>query len=393
MVVDKSKWIYKRLKDVCDIRPSKKDIIGNLSDKDEVSFVPMEDLHLYAYHYTPKQTRRLSEVSGSYTCFAENDVIMAKVTPCFENGKIGIASNLTNGIGFGSSEFLVYRPKNQICSEYLYFALSTKKSHQEGLNNLSGVSGLRRLTKDFINNYKIPVPTLEEQQTIATELDTLQSLITQYREQLNDYDKLAQSIFYEMFGDVEYNSSLINYVDGFIGGKSLAGKCECKNKVLKTSAVSSLYFKAHEVKDLPIDFEPSDEYKVNIGDVLISRMNTPELVGACAYVWNVYDNTYLPDRLWHIKIKENINPIFLWFNLISKNVRAQIKGFASGTSGSMKNITKSSLMKVKIMNIPLPLQQQFAFRIESIEAQKTLIKQQLSDVQTLFDSRMQYYFN
>ena len=126
---------------------------------------------------------------------------------------------------------------------------------------------------------------------------------------------------------------------------------------------------------------------------MISRMNTPELVGACAYVWNVYNNTYLPDRLWRIKIKENINPIFLWFNLISKDVRAQIKGFASGTSGSMKNITKSSLMKVKIMSIPLPLQQQFATRIESIEAQKTLIKQQLSDVQTLFDSRMQYYFN
>jgi len=326
--------------------------------------------------------------SGGIMGYANDYLCKAGTTIIGRKGTINSPIYVNQPFWNIDTAFGLYPKDERLTHKYLYYYCL----HFDFTKIQSG-SAIPSLTKKDIQKNEIYLPNTDIQHYIATELDTLQSLITQYREQLNDYDKLAQSIFHEMFGDVEYTSPLINYIDGFIGGKSLAGKYECKNKVLKTSAVSSLYFKAHEVKNLPIDFEPSDEYRVNRGDVLISRMNTPELVGACAYVWNVYNNTYLPDRLWRIKIKENINPIFLWFNLISKDVRAQIKGFASGTSGSMKNITKSSLMKVKIMSIPLPLQQQFATRIESIEAQKTLIKQQLSDVQTLFDSRMQYYFN
>jgi type I restriction enzyme S subunit len=79
----------------------------------------------------PIKERELKDVAGSYTYFAENDVLLAKITPCFENGKIGIARNLTNGTGFGSSEYIVFRSKGEINQDYLFYFLS-RESFRDG---------------------------------------------------------------------------------------------------------------------------------------------------------------------------------------------------------------------------------------------------------------------
>lgn len=109
-----------RLADCCEIKPSKSEAREDLSDSDTVSFVPMNNLGINTKDLSLNGDKLLSEVSGSYTYFAENDVLLAKITPCFENGKLGIARNLTNGIGFGSSEFIVFRPSEEIISDYLW---------------------------------------------------------------------------------------------------------------------------------------------------------------------------------------------------------------------------------------------------------------------------------
>ena len=83
----KAGWEIKKLGDVCQIRPSKNETTKFLKDDDNVSFFPMEDLQIMNYYIEPKQLKKLKEVSGSYTCFANGDVLLAKVTPCFENGK------------------------------------------------------------------------------------------------------------------------------------------------------------------------------------------------------------------------------------------------------------------------------------------------------------------
>ena len=168
---------------------------------------------------------------------------------------------------------------------------------------------------------------------------------------------------------------------------------ECKNKVLKTGAVTYDYFNGNEVKNLPIDYQPIKEHLLKDGDILISRMNTLEYVGACAYVWNAPPNTYLPDRLWRATLNDNINPIFLWFSLIQNKSKEQIRSMASGTSGSMKNISIPRFLSIKIKCVPLPLQQEFASKIEAIERQKSLIQQSIVETQTLFDSRMEHWFN
>ena len=243
-----------------------------------------------------------------------------------------------------------------------------------------------------LKEFPIIIPPLPEQFRIVEELDQLSKIIEKKRQQLSELDNLAQSIFYDMFGDVNSFVPLSEYVDGLLAGKSLAGDEVCVNKVLKTGAVTYDYFDEKQVKSLPLNYEPNIEHKVNRNDLLVSRMNTAELVGACAYVWEIDGSVYLPDRLWKADVKENANPIYIWKALIQPKSKEQIRQYASGTSGSMKNISKNSFLKIQIPFVSLSLQQLFAQKIEAIEKEKELIKQSIKETEELFNSRMDYYF-
>jgi type I restriction enzyme S subunit len=108
---------------------------------------------------------------GSYTYFADGDVLLAKITPCFENGKLGIATGLKNGIGFGSSEFIVFRPSASLDEDFLYYFLARPEFRTEGAARMGGAVGQQRVPKEFIESYRIPVPPLAEQQRIVGVLD------------------------------------------------------------------------------------------------------------------------------------------------------------------------------------------------------------------------------
>jgi type I restriction enzyme, S subunit len=164
-------WQTRRLADVCQIKPPKVEARRRLADTDSVSFVPMEDLGIDQKFLVPTQTRPLTDVAGSYTYFADGDVLLAKITPCFENGKLGIAADLTNGIGFGSSEYIVFRPDASVDKEWLYYFLAQPRFRDEGAERMSGAVGHKRVAKDFIEGYPIPVPPLPEQRRIVGILD------------------------------------------------------------------------------------------------------------------------------------------------------------------------------------------------------------------------------
>lgn len=122
--VQNQKWPIAKISDIAEINPRKSET-NDLDPATEVSFVPMADLNEHQMDFVPKQTKQLSEVGSSYTYFKDRDVLLAKVTPCFENGKAGIASNLSGGIGFGSSEYIVIRPSEKVLSEWIYYFLSS----------------------------------------------------------------------------------------------------------------------------------------------------------------------------------------------------------------------------------------------------------------------------
>jgi len=167
----KALWPTRTLAEVCQIKPPKAEVRRSVAATDLVSFVPMEDLGIDQKVLVPKQVRPVSDVLGSYTYFADGDVLLAKITPCFENGKLGIAAQLTNGIGFGSSEYIVFRPGPSVVKDWLYYFLSRESFRTEGAENMSGAVGHKRVAKTFVEAYPIPVPPIPEQQRIVAILD------------------------------------------------------------------------------------------------------------------------------------------------------------------------------------------------------------------------------
>ena len=170
-----------RLADCCIIKPPKSEARKTLDDGDKVSFVPMNNLGIDKKMLSLNEDKRLSEVSGSYTYFADNDVLLAKITPCFENGKLGIAKGLTNGVGFGSSEFIVFRSKGDITPDYLYYFLLQPSFRDLGQSVMTGAVGHKRVPKDFIENTVIPLPPIPEQKRIVAILDQAFADIEQAR--------------------------------------------------------------------------------------------------------------------------------------------------------------------------------------------------------------------
>ena len=167
----KGVWPSRVLADICQIRPPKSEVRRHISDSVFVSFAPRVDLGVRQKAWVPSQRRPLAKVVGSYTYFADGDVLLAKITPCFENGKLGIAEGLTNGVGFGSSEYMVLRPGSLIDKGWLYYFLSRETFRREGAKCMSGAVGHKRVSKEFIETHQIPLPPVSEQRRITAILE------------------------------------------------------------------------------------------------------------------------------------------------------------------------------------------------------------------------------
>jgi len=171
------------------INPTKQ----QFGDKDKfATFLAMKDVSENG-QIISDEDRPIKEVIKGFTCFQENDVLLAKITPCFENGKGTIARNLTNKIGFGSTEFHVLRPINneEILPEYLFYLLRTDNFKTLGKMNMKGAAGQKRVPKDFIENYKFPKPSIEAQKEFAQIVKD----IDEYKKQQYQELKYAKDLF------------------------------------------------------------------------------------------------------------------------------------------------------------------------------------------------------
>jgi len=175
-----------RIGDVCTVNPRKSQV-ANLTPDTRVSFVPMADLNEHRIDFRPSEEKLLSEVSASYTYFENNDVLLAKVTPCFENGKAGIARSLLNGVGFGSSEFYVLRSSAQVLSEWVYFCVMHPLFRDAAVAQMTGTGGLQRVPRAYVENFEIPLPPLDVQKEIVAEIDGYQKVIDGARAVLDNY--------------------------------------------------------------------------------------------------------------------------------------------------------------------------------------------------------------
>ncbi|MGD7036791.1 restriction endonuclease subunit S [Methylotuvimicrobium buryatense] len=184
-----SEWTIKPLKHIAEIGPSvPKDLNADLDRL--VSFIPMENLGTNGDLDTSIQ-KHASEVRQGYSFFAEGDVIFAKVTPCFENGKSAIARNLCNGYGFGTTELYVLRPK-MVRTKFLFYLISSYIFRLPGASHMLGAGGLKRVSTNYVEYFKSPTPSDIEQKAIANFLDRETSRIDKLIAEKQNFIKLLK---------------------------------------------------------------------------------------------------------------------------------------------------------------------------------------------------------
>ena len=195
-------WPLVELGEVCEVNP-KKNELNDLDSKTEVSFLPMADMNEYQMIAVPKLTRKLVDVSTSNSYFGERDVLLAKVTPCFENGKAGIATNLVNRIGFGSSEFYVFRCGNRVLPEWVYFCMMREGFRNVATRNMTGTGGLQRVPRQFVETYQIPVPSMKVQESTVAEIEAEQALVAANRELAKRMEDKIQAAIARVWGETD----------------------------------------------------------------------------------------------------------------------------------------------------------------------------------------------
>lgn len=200
--VQNAKGTRTKIKHVVEINSTTR---KNFKFSDTVSFIPMEavsengEINL--------QERKIQDVISGYTYFEENDVVIAKITPCFENGKAVVMKGLTNGFGFGTTEFIILRSGKRITPEYLYYLIFSRHFRENGINEMRGTAGQKRLTESYVAHYEFNLPRKEDQLKIIQNIKTNLTNIDSAK------NKLVESV--ELLA--EYKISLIsNAVTGRI---------------------------------------------------------------------------------------------------------------------------------------------------------------------------------
>lgn len=285
--------------------------------------------------------------------------------------------------------------KNLICSDKLYncYAYWFLYANTEYLNALGTGATFKEISKKVVEQIPIPVPPLPVQEQIVSELDLLSGIIEKKREQLKELDALAQSIFYDMFGDPEQSSYNI------IPLSKLSN-----NKLSYGSGASAIpyngeirYIRITDIKDdgkLNAEaVSPSimeDKYILNEGDILFARSGAT--VGK-TYLYKESDGKaiYAGYLIRFIPNKEHVLPTYIYYYTKTDYYKAFISKSAQAVA--QPNINAQQYGSLMVAVPPLPLQHQFASKIEAIERQKELIKQSISETETLFNERMQHYFS
>jgi type I restriction enzyme S subunit len=371
----REKWAYKELGEVCDL-------------------------------YQPKTISSDMLVSdGDYLVYGANGIIgrynqynheASEVLVTCRGATCGTI-NISTPFSWINGNAMVVHPKSEdLCKRYLVYAL-------RGIDMSDVITGAAQpqITRQSLSPKKLPVPPISEQQRIVSELDLLSGIIEKKKAQLKEYDQLAQSIFYDMFGDPESNN--LNWDYEIIGNRvKVRGGFAFKSSNYTTSGVRLVQI-ANVWKDkltwdetTYISKENAVEnsgFLLNKGDILMA-MTRPIIKSLEAVKIAIVKEEDLPcilnQRVCKFEITNGLNTIWFYYFLRQPFVKNKISSFSS--KGMQPNVSSREIESIPLILPPLSLQQSFAEKIEAIEKQKSLVQQSIVQTQTMFDFTMDKYF-
>lgn len=327
----------------------------------------------------------------------ENDLLMSLTGNV---GRVGLLAKEMLPAALNQRVACLRVKVGNVSFRYLFHYLNSSIFEHEAIISASGIAQ-KNMSTEWLKKHNIPVPPLPEQEKIVSELDCLSGIIEKKRQQLKELDALAQSIFYEMFGDPVDNErgwevKKLKDVTSKIGSGATpkGGNQSYKEHGISLIRSLNVHNNTFLYKDLAfID----DEQAASLNNVSLQENDVLlNITGASVARCCIVPSDVLPARVnQHVAIirpKNNANSMFICYQFTSDIYQQELLSIGKSNGATREALTKAQLESLSVILPPLPLQQTFASKIEAIEKQKALIKQSLGEVETLFNARMQEYF-
>lgn len=361
---------------------------------DEVDFFPMAAVDADKTIARASERRALQEVSKGFTGFQDGDVLLAKITPCFENGKISQAS-ISTRVAFDSTEFHVVRCGDKLDARYLVHFLRRREVREDGERKMTGSGGQRRVPKHFIESLEIPLPSLPEQRRIAAILDKADALRTKRREALAQLDRLAQSIFVEMFGDQQLG------VDSHLPRVMLSDLVEVNPRIspderrllastkvtfLPMAAVSDsekrvINAELRDYEDVAKGYTPFKR-----GDVLVAKITPCYENGKMALTLNLPTEYGFGSTEFHVFRAPSEQLALFTFYLLGQAWVFEAGAKSMKGAAGQRRVPADFFSALRVQRPEQSQLEKFAARVSKIEVLKNSLRYGLLDTENLFSS-------
>ncbi len=367
-----------------------------LEDSEEISFVAMASVSEDG-GITHQETRNFSDVKKGFTYFERSDVLLAKITPCFENGKSALAETLDHQIGFGSTEFHVLRAiPGKFDSRFLYHLVRSCRLLFLGQKSMKGAAGHKRVPAEFLEKFEVADWPVEEQIRIADLLGKVVGLIAQRKRHLQELDDLLKSVFLEMFGDPVRNEKAWDKPELKAFGKISTGNTPPRNEPANYDGDFIEWIKTDNITSEAVFVTPSTEHLSEVGARKARTVTGGALLVACiAGSIESIGRAALTNRtvsfnqqINAIQPGKDVNPLYLYG--LFKLSRAYIQSHA--TKGMKKILTKGDFEKITMIKPPFEIQNQFSVIVEKVESIKSRYQQNLNDLEALYGALSQQAF-
>lgn len=341
----RSEWTKKKLSDIADFNPRETIKKGAVAKK-----ISMDVLRPF-YRDVPYYTE---ECFSGGTKFRNGDTIMARITPCLENGKTAQVSILNDGeVGFGSTEYIVFRAKEGIADkDYLYYLVCSPEVREPAIKSMVGSSGRQRVQTDVVKNLEIDVPPLVDQEKIGSFLKSFDDKIALNDKINKNLEQQAEAIFQSILSNAVTTVNLGEIAD-VKGGKRLPKGVNLidipnTHPYIRVRDLNNVLFASITPDYVYVDEETQksiSRYIVSTGDVLISIVGT---IGLTAIVDSTLDKANLTENCVKVTNLKHITPEYLLLYLRSQLGREAI---TKGTVGAVQQ----KLPIKNIQAIPIPL--------------------------------------
>ena len=401
-------WDISKIKFVADFEPTCN--FENISPEDRIAYAPMECIKQGFYE---ARDALYEELSHSLTPFQNGDIVMAKVTPCFENGNIAIMNELPSGIGLGSSELFVFRAKN-IVAEYLFYWLQNSDFIQQACSTMTGVGGLKRVSPFFCKNCEIHIPPYNEQCRIADYLDRkcsqIDAIIARQQEVIERLKAYKLSIITEavtkgLNPNVSMKDSGVEWIGEIPDFWNVVPLKTCSD-ILPGYAFSSDDFDTENGtallrginvtpngvrwEDVVYWNKPITEqlraFELVAGDIVVG-LDRPWVSGGTRVCWVTQKDlpALLLQRVCRIRAKENIDSRWIYHWIASKSFK---KALSIETTGvSVPHISTKQIGQFNITLPPIEVQRQIC---DILEAKHYSIDKMVSKKQAIIDKLTEY---